>query len=529
MAEPATATQELTFASEDARVAALEGLQNRAAELTADDLAEIERIENAKIVAEGQPTAQPSQPPQPAPAAQPQQAQPQQAASQPVAAEDQPRSWQITEDMIAQFDEQYEERKRDGTTRVRPTITQRTPEDLLKTLVHGQRRIRYLEGQALPDAHNDGYKKARSELTPQIEKLQRELEEARAKLATVPQQAPATAPQAQQPSVAEAARKTLADTLKGLDGVADDDLVDHVPKLAGGLKSAVSVIEEQSQQLQALSKTIEELKAGKIQPQQPAVAQQPSQQQVQIQQPTQNNDAIKRWQEGCRLVDSFVGSPACPPELKMDQRFDDATADAMAFHNELGVHYTGKPASELTNTDIAAAVAAYLAESPQLVQRVNVAGAQEPYNYRKWLALDQIDALRTGSYRDPRTKVWKQRYSPDNGNPVQFPDMQSAHAEYLRITGKDKAVVAAAVRDNTRQLVDAMTRRDNGLVQMDTSKTLQGDAAVEATVKQAEEFLNTHDFDDVRRLARRGNRALWDQYNVSLKVLGQEPLPDSAM
>lgn len=520
MAQPAAAVQELTFASEDARVAALEGLQNRSTELSAADLAEIERIENAKIVEGGTPSAQSAQPPQPAPAAQPQQAQQQQAA--PVAADEQPRSWQITEDLISQFDEQYEERKRDGTTRVRSTITQRTPEDLLKTLVHGQRRIRYLEGQALPEAHNDGYKKARSELTPQLEKLQKDLEEARARMAAAPQPAAATAQQTQQPSGAEGAHKTLVDTLKGLDGVADDDLVDHVPKLAGGLKSAVSVIEEQSRRLQELSKTIDDMKAGKIQPVQQV--QQPAPQQQ-----TQDTDAVKRWQEGCRLVDTFVANPGCPPDLRMDQGFDEATADAIAFHRELAMHFTGKPMSELTNADMNAAVAAYLSDSPQLLQRVNAAGAREPYNYRKWIVLDQIDALRTGGYRDPRTKEWRQRYSPDNGKPVQFPDMVAAHAEYLRITGKDKAVVAAAVRDNTRQLVDAMTRRDGGLVQMDTSKTLQGNAAIEATVAQAEEYLRTVDFDTVRRAARRGDRAQWDQYNAALKVLGQEPLSDAAL
>jgi hypothetical protein len=436
--------------------------------------------------------------------------------------------------MIAQFDDEYEEPTRDGGIRRRHTITQRTPEDLLKTVVHSQRRIRYLEGKAVPEAHNDGYKKARSELTPQMERLQRDLDEAKARIAAAVQQpAPQAAPAQQAaaaPAVAETARKTLAETLKALEGVSADDMVEQTPKLASGLKDAVAVIEDQNQRLLELSRTIAELKAGKTTPPpapaQPQAVAQPAQSQAPAPD-AQQQEAVRRWQEACRLVDGYVAAPTCATELRLDQGFDEATNEALAFHQELAMHWTQKPRSEITDTDTKAAVAAYLSGNPQLVQRVNAAGAQEPRNYQKWVMLDQVDALRSGLYRDPRTKEWKQRYGQDTGRPVQFPDMQSAYAEFLRLTGKDKAQTAAAVRENTRQMVDAITRRDNGLIQMDTSRTLQGDAAVEATVKQAEEFVATHDYEEIAALARRGTREPWDQYNAALMVLGQEPLPES--
>lgn len=534
MPEPAVVAvaepQELTFETESHKVAALEALQNRDVELSPKDMAEIERIENAKVISpdlgEDDPGAAPAPAPQQAvaPVAAPAAATPPTApaAAQPAAAAptaEEKRQWTIDDALIAQFDEEYTD---PGTGRVRKTITQKTPEDLLKSYTHAQRRVRYLESQALPDARNEGYTRAKTELGKQVESLQKQLDEAKkAQQVAAQQPTPATpAAPAQQASA-----PALIDTLKKLDGVADEDLVDHVPTMVAGLKGAVTALTESSARIQALEAKIQELRNTSTQV---AVAEVPAAAPTAV---APEDETVQKWNNACKLMDGFAQSPECPPELRTGRSFNDMASEAMRFHRELAVHYSGKPASDITDADTSAAVAAYLKGTPQLVQRVQQAGLQEPETYRKWVELDAVDALRTGWIRDPVTQQWKQRYSPDNGKPVQFPDALSAYHEYQRLTGRDTAQVAKAVQDNSRQMLAAITQRDRGLVQMDVQgdRNKDGQIAVDQAMVRLEEINQNGGYDWVLREARRGNKELWNQYNGILVALGQERMSDKEL
>lgn len=502
MPEQAQVTQELTFKTDDEKSAALEALQGRDRELGPEDVAEIERIEAAPV------TEQPKGDDDPGPA--PTAEKPAEAAKaeevKPVASADEKRNWVINEDLLTQFDEEYQ----DQEGRTRKTITQKTPEDFVKSYTHAQRRVRYLESKALPDARNEGYTRAKTELGKQIEKLERELEDVRRK---------PTAPEPVQAQAQQPAASSFVDVIKKLEGVADEDLVDHIPTLAAGLKGAVAALGESASRVQSLEQTIAELKAGKHveAPVQQAVA-------------PEENTTVKAWQEACKVMDGFVASPECPKELRVNRGFNELASDAMRFHKELASHYTGKTQSELTDSDMSEAVAAYLAGSPQLTNRIHAAGLTEPAEYRKWVELDAVDALRNGWYRDPQSQKWRQRFSSDSGRPVQFPDAGSAYSEYLRITGKAKADVTKAVRDNTAQLVNAITQRDNGLVQMDSSGAQKSsEMGQEQALSRLDEINNAGGSDFVIQQGRRGNRELWNQYNSILVALGQEKLPESLL
>jgi hypothetical protein len=169
-------------------------------------------------------------------------------------------------------------------------------------------------------------------------------------------------------------------------------------------------------------------------------------------------------------------------------------------------------------------VAAYLAKSPQLIARVERVGLTEPEDYRQWVVLDQIDALRNGWYRDPTTQEWKVDHAKDSGKPVQFPSMESAHAEYRRITGQDQADTSRAVAENTQQIVTAMTQRDQGVVQMDESRTAKaGEGAAmteEEANRQLDELEKIGGIDEALRRAAQNDMNMVELYNAASARLG---------
>jgi hypothetical protein len=530
MPEPAavqeTQTEELRFATEEEQAAALAKFTEDGREPTPEDISEIDRITNAPV-GDGSAPQEPVEPTGEEPASQEPTHQPaeetQQEASQETPQES-VRSFNINEELISQFDEEYTDRN----GRRRRTITQKNPEDFLKSYVSAQRRIRYLESEAMSDAENVGYQRAKSEAQKQIEELQSQLNNL--KSATPQQQAPAPQPeQGQQPTPQQSessdARKRLQDNLAKISDVKEGDEFDHMPTVMSALRDAVSVIGE-------LDKTVNKIQTEgteafrKSRETDQEARQRSEQEQATARQQEENQ---RKWQNACRLVDGFVASKDCPDEYRLDIPFDEATRNVMSFHTELAKHYTGKPQSQLTNQDRTEAVAAYLAGNPQLRQRAEQAGLREPDWYKGWVVLDQVDALRNGYYRDPNTKMWRDRFSPDSGRRVQFPDMASAFEEFRRITGQSKADVSRAVKQNTDQLVNAINQRDKGLVQMDETKTAGNqqpgtlpEAEATARIDQLNEIGG---IDEAIRRAAQGDPEMVNQYNEAMSALGQPPIP----
>lgn len=516
---PEQAAAELKFKTEEDRQAAFEALQARP-DLSEDDLAEIERIQNAPVDEQmvEEPVEEDVEPDQETTQEQPADEPAAESASAEPPHEER-RDWHITEDIIRKYDETYTDRN----GRVRPTFLAKDPEAFIKSAADSQKYIRFLESKKLPDAENAGYERAKREMAAEMERMRKALD-------AKPAPAPAQQQQQQEPRAAteqaEGAEGDIHKILAGLNGVDDDDLVDHVPTLVKGLAAAVKEIGSLKASLTKLDtegpKAVKEF--------QQRVEQEREQQQAGDAERKRAEEQRKAYEAGCQLVDQFVASADCPATLKMAHGMHDATREAVVFHNILAELFTGKNAGSITNEDVGAATTAYLAGQPELAQKVRDNGIPEPQDYRKWIVLDQVDALRTGMYRDPQTKQWRQRYDQATGRPVQFPDAASAYRELQALTGQDKAAVSKAVTQQTQQMVQAIQQRDKGVISMDESRTHQEGQGGAVGQQQAVDRLAQLDelggWDEASRRARQGNREMLDQYNAALAALGHEPIPE---
>ena len=525
---PVAPAPELRFANEEEQQVALDKFEADGREPEPDDIAEIDRIMAAPVGDEpaapapttdepSEPAAQPTVDEPAAPAAAPAPAQP---PAEPAAPAEEARKWAITEDMINAVDEKYQDR----TGRDRMMITQKSPEDFLKSYVNGQRRIQYLEREGMTEAENSGYERARAESAKEIADLKAQaVAQPPAPAAPAPGAPAAPAQPAGTADLAASsnARQEFQATLESLKGMKEGEEFDNVPALLKAVTQSAAIISELDQTVTRIQTEGTEA-FSKFQKEQTATSQQTETQ-------TKQTESKKAWGEACRLIDGFVGSQTCPPELKIEQQFEIATQGVMYFHDELARHDTGKPRGEITDADRVNAVAKYLAKTPALLSKVESVGLQEPDYYRQWLVLDEVDALRNGYVRDSRTKQWTTRHSQDGGRRVQFPDMQSAYDEYRRINGMANTDVSKAVHQNTQQIVGAMATRDKGLVTMDESKTAMpgqpGVLAEEEANRKLDDLERIGGQDEALRRAAQGDLSMIEQYNIAMAGLGQEPLP----
>jgi len=521
MPEPAAVEvkQELTFKTHQEKIDALERLQNER-DLGPDDLPEIDRITNAKVLepeaeeVEAQPTPTAAPEPKPVEGAKPV------VQAEPVVPQTEVRNWQITEDLLKKYDEEYT----DHGGRKRPTFLAKDPEGFVKSAADAQKYIRYLESKRLPDAESAGYARAKRELEADMARARKELEELRAKVAAQP----APAPQAQAAAVPPkpAASVDYRAVIDEFDAVPNDDKVDHLDKLAKALKAAVSRIDEQNETIARIDKEGPTALKGLEQRQKDSEAQAEAQRKAR-----QDEDERKRldaenkkqWETACQLVDGFQSSKDCPADLRIGRSWRETTADVIRFHNELATLATGKPISEITDADAANAAALYFDGQPELAQKVRNYGIQEPADYRKWVTLDQLDALRIGLVRDPVTKQWKHRYDPDRKQ-VTFPDLSSAYREFLAMTGQDKAIAAKAAKSQTDQVIAAIQTRDKGLIAMDESRAMQqgqgGVIGEEEALRRQAELEAMGGIEEAQRRARHGDKEMMNQYNIILQALG---------
>jgi hypothetical protein len=208
---------------------------------------------------------------------------------------------------------------------------------------------------------------------------------------------------------------------------------------------------------------------------------------------------------------------------KLGRSFKDADADAIEFKKNLGVLFTGKPASQIDNNDIEAATSAYITKLPALLGRVDQSGINVPKDFDAWFFYDTIDALRTGFLHDPTTGKWSERFDPTTGKRVNFPDLQSAFDEYMRLTGQDEINRQRANQKGARQALSAVAKRDKGIVTMDPSR---GSRSADYTEEEAVDILKKYggDYELVYKAHVDGNDEPLNELNRALIAVGSQPI-----
>jgi hypothetical protein len=153
---------------------------------------------------------------------------------------------------------------------------------------------------------------------------------------------------------------------------------------------------------------------------------------------------------------------------------------------------------------------------PELVNKVNTYGISAPKNYKTWVKLDQIDAIRTGWWRNAQTNEWEKRFTPQ-GKEVSFPDITAAYNYYLDQTGLRDKKIKADKDKNIESFANAVNKRDKNVVQLDDSQMSQeGDAMTELA---AQEILNTIDMDDAVQAQQKGDPEPLAKLNAATKRL----------
>lgn len=424
------------------------------------------------------------------------------------------RRWVIEEDDIPK-ETWYDRVERKN----KPYVTQKNPKDLIQSYIHGQKRIHWLEDIQLPQQKEHEYKRGRAEAEKEWqEKIAAKEAEYKQKIDELTKRSSKNETTDQQN-----ASESLSDILEKLNEIDPGDALERSEDIAKLNSQALTAA---LNQINSMGETIKGLQSGTLQPQAPEHTS------GSHQQPQQQN-LSQVWEGICRDVDTFVSSEECPQELKISRPYSQVTDEVMRFQRELAQLYTAQlgpdgrlnvmPIEKVGNAEMEAATAAYLTGLPQLMQRVQQYGFQEPQDFRTWIELDQIEGLRSGWVRDPQSKQWVQ------ASGVKHPDLRSATDYYYRSTGKAQQQQQKREQQVVEDFASAVSRRDNRVVQMDTSRSVSGDHNA-ITERQAWEILEGEqsiDREDAIREAWQGKREKLELLNQALERLGQPVIPTS--
>ena len=502
---------EIVFETEDKKTEALLALEDRLDDVTDNDLLEIEKIRNAKV------TNPSTEPTDDLPLDEDGEAPELPAASEPDV-ENPPESpkpnqtW-FPSDLIPKetyIDKTTGEEKKFWT--YDDPIT--GPERLAKTLVHGQKRIRKLEDEVLPQALKEGeeigFAKAKAEYEAKIAEMQKVALPQPVNQIVLPQTNHQTESQYSTADDVTKAREKLK-SLSNTDSN-DYDINGHSKAMQeymfvndsykDGLIAETRKISEDK------FKSFEETQKTERQKAQELEAKRQQQEQDKLQQEAN----YKAFKEVSKEIDGYATKPD-NTYLAADQSFESMTNDAKLFHVKLAQTATGKVS--VNESDIAMAESAYQRKDAVLLQKMTNDGLMAPKNYEKWDRLNKIDAVRTGWIVDPYTGKWEQKKD------VRFPDMESADLYLQKITGESAEKLRKAKVDAARQITNAINRRDTGVVQMDPSRG-SGESEAGMTEEQAVSILQSIDVNDMVYEVRQGKMDTVDKFNKAKMRLGMD-------
>jgi hypothetical protein len=517
MTEPIVEEKGLTFKTEEDKMKRLEEIQKSVP--TEEDLPEIERVTNAPVLEKAPEAPRPADDlvePEPQP-------EPVETEENPVQEEkptDDARNWTIDEELLKKYDGTY----KDQNGREKNYFTHKDPETLVKSYVDSQKHIQYLTAQRLPQEYQTGYEKGKSELEEKLADLQKQLDEA------AKQPKPEAPPQEPAP-VDSAVFDEYTKLSQELSQVPEGDEVEHLDKFRRLSVLTPKVLEEK-ERLQ--SENINKIKTE--------IAGEFNSFKTEWQTKQEQSEALKAQQAEQKKkaelisnvhaqIDDWKNSPDAPEEAKSDQSFRDMSNEALGFHNSLAELYTGKTERDYTQqqwSDIKEkAGTAYLNGLPELMQRVANAGVKAPENYKTWVFLDNIDAIKSGYIRNSNNE-WEERYDKVTGQKVNLGDMKSAYNWWLEETGQREKQVLDATKKANDNLLHTITKRDNQMVQLDDSQLTPDGAGGTMTSEDAEKILNevqdTIGMEAVFQQAMQGNPETLNKVNAALKRLGQEPI-----
>jgi hypothetical protein len=435
------------------------------------------------------------------------------------------RNWTVKEEDISK--ETYED-KREGRTR--PFITHRNFPDLQKSYIKNQKHTYYVENVLMPQEIKAAEDRVRAEYEQKLKDVQ-----------VAPKETPAPTPAPSQPPAAPAAPtgdlqkssanlKKALDELKAIDPSDPSATLEHGDKLHAALTGALDHIGNLTNYVVSGQKQVTDLTTKVTQTEQES-QRTAAQTAAQREQDALRTQAEKNFEDANVLINTFAANNELFKEQygNLDQSYKDMTQNALDFHTRIAGVLFNKSPSIVTGDETKAAVAAYLRpDQQQLRDQLKSYGIDEPNNYRAWLELDQVDAIRVGMFRDPYTKEWRQLIDPVSKKPVRLGDMDTAYGKYLDVTGKRKQLEDEKLRQERDKITGAITKRDDGIVSMDTNN-LRGDGSgADITVEQATDTLEQIDEEVAISAYMMGDKSQVETINRARQRLGVPSIDTSA-
>ena len=484
----------LKFETETEKTAALEEIQNKVGGASVDDLEEIDRISSTEVNKkdDGEESTE------------------QENNVKPGEGEGSDRNWEITEELISEYDDEYFDGQKN-----RKFITQKNPGDLLKSYVNVQKNNHYMKTQRIPQAKDEGYNQARSEYEDKMKALQVEIDGLKSKDVEIKPAEKKTG----------ALQKEYNEAMERLSGISDEDSIEHTAAIKNALllsqklreedssRGVEDITEEYNKKFIDFEKKFEEKEQNRL-----------HDLELKNSQKEQKATLEGIYSE----IDAFARSKDAPKEAVSNQNFKDMLSDAMEFHNSLAEVYTGKTSTSYDQKDwngiMEKVGTMYLNKLPELITRAKETGINEPKNYNQWQFLDNLDAIRTGMMRNPETNEWTNRYDKNTGKPVNLGDIKTAYNYYLDESGLREKNLLSEKKADAENLMGAINKRDGAMIQLDDSKiSKDGDGQV-LTQKEATEYLEKIDMDYIRAEEMRGNLEPLKKANAALVRLEAEPL-----
>ena len=507
------------YQTEDEKINDLEAIQNKPGGPTLEDMAAIEAISSAEVIEkEPSPTEELEQ--------KEDDTQPVSEPTTPEPTKDEARNWQINDELIKRYDEEYT----DEHGRKRPFITHKNPEDFVKSYVHVQKNNYHLKNKRIPQEFEKGKEAARIEYESKLAAMQKELDEIKAKpvekTVETPVQKPVETPESSN------LIQEYNDLMTEISNLPDEDSIEHTEKMKKALVLQSKMIAQKDAEyadtIDKVKKEITNQYDAKFEEFTGGFEKRQEEEKQRIEAMQKKEESNRVMQQVYADIDAFASSDKAPQSLKTDQIYAEMYSEAMQFHDQLAEIYTGKTkhdmsAKEWQNVSELAG-SAYLNGLPEIMNKANAAGVLKPRNYDAWVELDKIDAIRTGYIRNPQTQQWEKRFDSITGKQINLGDMTTAYNWLLDNTGLREKQIQAEKKKDTKNLVNAINKRDNGVVQLDDSMMSQdGDGQV-LTEEDALAILNNNDITQAISEYHSGNKEPLNKMNAALSRVGSEPV-----
>lgn len=208
------------------------------------------------------------------------------------------------------------------------------------------------------------------------------------------------------------------------------------------------------------------------------------------------------------------------PELK-GKSYETLDTEYVDFAKKLASIYYDVAIADVTAGQAEVAVDKYMKKVPSIIDKAVAKGVKKPDGLEQYIVLSDVNNLRKGYIVDTTTGKWK-KLKDNEGNPVTFPDFESAYNYYKKINKLPAKLNLDSDNRSTKSLMNALNQRSN-VVELDESH--KPGEIIEMSKSEAQNVMMKYSEDFIAIKARRNfNDPAVQEYNKALGILGEAML-----